>query len=132
MSYTQTTATPPVASLRRPQTSPRSPLTSVRNIVAAWKERTPALGSDKNKNGTAAVSAPSPLAEGDSSEGLFSLRKRAERGEARLREQITGSMYETPRRSSGSGGSGGAVVPPPFDMAELSGFARGSQEVSKR
>ncbi|KIM71368.1 hypothetical protein PILCRDRAFT_17136, partial [Piloderma croceum F 1598] len=47
-SYTPTsstiTSTTPT-NLRRPQTqtqtSPRSPLTSVRNIVAAWKERTP-------------------------------------------------------------------------------------------
>ena len=37
--FTRTSVTPP-SELRRPQTSPQSPLASVRNIVALWKECT--------------------------------------------------------------------------------------------
>jgi hypothetical protein len=164
-SYTATNTTytnltnPTTASLRQPQqpaSTLRSPLTSVRNIVAAWKDRTPlskrksggidtrktspsasssALGSDL---GTEYVSEyvsefASEFAPRDMDEGLFSLRRRAERGTARLREQATGlrDPLETPRKaSSGSNlGSGlGVNVPPPFDMSEL-GSSHGSQEV---
>ncbi|KAA1474371.1 hypothetical protein DENSPDRAFT_882747 [Dentipellis sp. KUC8613] len=59
------TATPAAPGLRRPQTSPRSPLTSVRNIVAAWKERAPPGKSSAISPGQQGVSAsrqtePSP------------------------------------------------------------------------
>ena len=43
------------APLKNTNTSPRSPLTSVRNIVAAWKERTPGIGkvkSDSSEGGS--------------------------------------------------------------------------------
>jgi hypothetical protein len=53
------TVTPTASPLRRPQTSPRSPLTSVRNMVAALKERTPAKLSPKSSPGSA-TSASSP------------------------------------------------------------------------
>jgi hypothetical protein len=36
-----TDTTPQGTSLRRPQASPRSPLSSVRNVVAAWRSRSP-------------------------------------------------------------------------------------------
>ncbi|KAF8545921.1 hypothetical protein OG21DRAFT_1528170, partial [Imleria badia] len=52
---------PTVSPLRQPQTSPRSPLASVRNIVAAWKERTPALGKAKSST----ISPVSPVIKPD-------------------------------------------------------------------
>ncbi|KAI0772885.1 hypothetical protein BD413DRAFT_474004 [Trametes elegans] len=133
-----TTATPTASSLRRPQTSPRSPLTSVRNIVAAWKERTPSLGKSVRSN----TASPSP----EHGEGLFSLRRRAERGSARLRDRaLSGAVDESGRRVDVGGGydaemstSGDAslstsgVLPPPFDLSELGQFAGAGdmQEVS--
>ncbi|KAH9854567.1 hypothetical protein C2E23DRAFT_867187 [Lenzites betulinus] len=122
-----TTATPTASSLRRPQTSPRSPLTSVRNIVAAWKERTPSLGKSIRSNNT----SPSPT-HGD---GLFSLRRRAERGNARLRDRAFGGLDESGRRVEGGAydaemstsgdasfsASGG--LPPAFDLSELGQYA---------
>ncbi|EGO01064.1 hypothetical protein SERLA73DRAFT_151625 [Serpula lacrymans var. lacrymans S7.3] len=121
--------TPTNSSLRRPQTSPRSPLTSVRNIVAAWKERTPTL----DKSGKPTRAAPTSTPRG---EGLFSLRKRAERGENRLRGMaLSGNLAaESSRNNHGhpstprSVRSGSSGIPPPFDMAELGAYARNSQE----
>lgn len=46
----QTTLRRSTAPLNDTNTSPRSPLTSVRNIVAAWKERTPGLGKVKSES----------------------------------------------------------------------------------
>ncbi|EIW53325.1 uncharacterized protein TRAVEDRAFT_108253, partial [Trametes versicolor FP-101664 SS1] len=131
-----TTATPTASSLRRPQTSPRSPLTSVRNIVAAWKERTPSLGKSVRSNNT----SPSPT-QGD---GLFSLRRRAERGNARLRDRAFGGLDESGRRVEGGGYdaemstsgdasmSGSGALPPAFDLSELGQYANAgdAQEVS--
>ncbi|KAG6841362.1 hypothetical protein C0991_011905 [Blastosporella zonata] len=66
--YTDTftgTSVTPTSTLRRPQTSPRSPLTSVRNIVALWKERTPSKSrSPKKSAGSAGSISPPPEAEG--------------------------------------------------------------------
>ncbi|KZT26003.1 hypothetical protein NEOLEDRAFT_1177827 [Neolentinus lepideus HHB14362 ss-1] len=106
--YTTTTP-PPTSSLRHPQTSPCSLLTSVRNLVAAWKERTPR-------------------------EGLFSVRRRAERGQAQLREWAYKSVRGEGERETICTGRGeqseSALLPPPCDIAELCIHARGSQEVS--
>ncbi|OSD01052.1 hypothetical protein PYCCODRAFT_1436831 [Trametes coccinea BRFM310] len=127
-----TTATPTASSLRRPQTSPRSPLTSVRNIVAAWKERTPSLGKSIRSNTT----SPSPT----QGEGLFSLRRRAERGNARLRERALNGMdesgrivergYEGESTSGDASMSASSVLPPAFDLSELGQYANagGTQE----
>ncbi|TBU45494.1 hypothetical protein BD309DRAFT_1017792 [Dichomitus squalens] len=134
------TATPTASSLRRPQTSPRSPLTSVRNIVAAWKERTPSLG----KSVRSAATSPSPTQGG---EGLFSLRRRAERGAARLRDHALGGVDEHGRPIGGGAGgesvvdaglstSGDAtlstsgMLPATFDIEELGQYASagGTQE----
>lgn len=139
-----TTATPTASSLRRPQTSPRSPLTSVRNIVAAWKERTPSLSKSVRSTAT----SPSPTQGGD---GLFSLRRRAERGAARLRDDALGAVDEQGRpieggaegESVGDAGlstSGDAtlstsgMLPATFDIEELGQYASagGTQEVSCR
>ncbi|KAF9233907.1 hypothetical protein BU15DRAFT_79651 [Melanogaster broomeanus] len=119
--------TPTVSSLRRPQTSPRSPLTSVRNIVAAWKERTPSLGKPQSST-ESTVSPPTKI------EGLFSLRRRASRAENRPRERASGSRpslenvnngnnYPTTPKSVSS-----SIIPPPFDMTELGAYARDSRE----
>ncbi|EIN14499.1 hypothetical protein PUNSTDRAFT_140778, partial [Punctularia strigosozonata HHB-11173 SS5] len=124
---TSSTATPTATGLRRPQTSPRSPLTSVRNIVAAWKQRTPSLGTGKGLK----KDSPSPTRD----EGLFSLRRRAERGEARLREEAlqerrSGPSLREPAGRSEMASFGSAVIPPAFDISELGAYAnaRGSQE----
>jgi hypothetical protein len=42
-SFTNTSTTTQGTSLRRPQTLPRSSLSSVRNVVAAWKSRSPSI-----------------------------------------------------------------------------------------
>ncbi len=124
-----TTATPTASSLRRPQTSPRSPLTSVRNIVAAWKERTPSLSKSIRSNTT----SPSPT-PGD---GLFSVRRRASRGGALPRDRrIDETGRSTGAQSTIDASSGDALstsgVLPTFDIAELGQFASagGAQEVS--
>ncbi|KAI0698971.1 hypothetical protein C8T65DRAFT_558944, partial [Cerioporus squamosus] len=124
-----TTATPTASSLRRPQTSPRSPLTSVRNIVAAWKERTPSLSKSMRSNTT----SPSPT-QGD---GLFSVRRRADRGGARLRDRgVDEAGRSTGAQSAVDASSGDALstsgLLPTFDIDELGQFANagGAQEVS--
>ncbi|EMD36982.1 hypothetical protein CERSUDRAFT_95250 [Gelatoporia subvermispora B] len=133
-----TSATPTTTSLRRPQTSPRSPLTSVRNIVAAWKERTPSLG---NKSARSNTTSPSPT-RGD---GLFSIRRRADRGAIRLRDRALKSpqggrkpgepsQREAQGRIGGRSGRGSLstseLMPPPFDLDELDKYAntKGTQE----
>lgn len=130
---TTTTATPTISSLRRPQTSPRSPLTSVRNIVAAWKERTPSL----SKSVRSSASSPSPSQSQSQNEGLFSVRRRAERGSVRLRERALQRRLSDPLPPdpdadvlSGSG-SGSGAQPPPLDIAELRQYAniKSTQEV---
>ncbi|KII91823.1 hypothetical protein PLICRDRAFT_38680 [Plicaturopsis crispa FD-325 SS-3] len=115
--FTASSNVTPTASLRRPQTSPRSPLTSVRNIVAAWKERTPT---------------------NDRGDGLFSVRRRASRGGARLRESALAeaSARSPPQHDTGGGrpmtpsggSSSGGMLPPPFDISELGAYSRGSAE----
>ncbi|KAF8058557.1 hypothetical protein FPV67DRAFT_1455106 [Lyophyllum atratum] len=63
------TSMTPVSTLRRPQTSPRSPPTSVCNIVAPRKEHTPSMSRSPGKypdHGSATSASPPP-----DSEGLF-------------------------------------------------------------
>lgn len=55
-SFTNTCATTQITSLKRPQTSPRSPLNSVRNVVAAWKIRSPSI--DKSSQVSATDTTP--------------------------------------------------------------------------
>ncbi|KAI1786928.1 hypothetical protein LXA43DRAFT_897069 [Ganoderma leucocontextum] len=132
-----TSTATPTSSLRRPQTSPRSPLTSVRNIVAAWKERTPSLG----QSARSAATTPSPT-QGE--EGLFSLRRRAERGAARLRDRALGEVDEhgmpvNVGDDAGASTSGdqtlstSEMLPATFDIEELGQYANAgsTQEVSR-
>ena len=131
-SFTNTSATTQGTSLRRPQASPRSPLSSVRNVVAAWKSRSPSI--DKSSQVSATDTTPE--------EGFFSIRRRAERGFQRERASIGGEsgpstfrrsgpsqeVPSTPRTRTSLTPSG--IVSPPFDLTELGTFAKGSEEVS--
>jgi hypothetical protein len=129
--FTNTSATSQGTPLRRPQTSPRSPLSSVRNIVAAWKSRSPSI--DKSSQVSAVDTTPE--------EGFFSIRRQAERGFQRERASMSGpgtsrrslqdqEVPSTPRTNTSLTPSG--IVPPPFDLTELGTFAKGSEEVSAR
>jgi hypothetical protein len=111
----------------------------VRNIVAAWKDRSPAGARPKPGarapasvvSSQASLEEPSLTGTGD---GLFSLRRRAERGSMRLRDRASVASrdsFETPRRASGPSEGEGALLPPPFDITELGGGVRGSQEVTQ-
>jgi hypothetical protein len=81
--FTRTSVTPP-SGLRRPQTSPRSPLASVRNIVALWKEHTPAAAARLGeKLPVESVSSVFPPVD---TGGLRGVRRRVEGARARLRE----------------------------------------------
>ncbi|KIK92900.1 hypothetical protein PAXRUDRAFT_549188 [Paxillus rubicundulus Ve08.2h10] len=119
--------TPTVSPLRRPQTSPRSPLTSVRNIVAAWKERTPSLGKTQSST-ESTVSIPGKT------EGLFSLRRRASRAENHSRERVANSQPSSENINNGNNhpttpkSINNSIIPPPFDMTELGAYARDSRE----
>ncbi|KAG1776463.1 hypothetical protein EV702DRAFT_335147 [Suillus placidus] len=134
---TQTALRRSTAPLNETNTSPRSPLTSVRNIVAAWKERTPGLGKVKSESSEGGSELSPPGAS--KMEGLFSLRRRASRQGPR------GQPPVTPDRNGGRGNVGGSnrnrenegitssgnnvmrrrvsstssMIPPPFDMTDL-------------
>ena len=82
------TVTPTASSIRRPQRSPRSPTTSVRNIVSAWKERTPSLSKSK-------APSSSPPASG---EGLF--RRRSDRMSAPLDPRRNRALPSIPAEPS--------------------------------
>jgi hypothetical protein len=115
-------------------------LTSVRNIVAAWKSRSPSI--DKSSQLSSSKSPTDATPE----EGFFSVRRRAERGFQRERASMgsnsgsgtfrrSDSPYDqedvnrpsTPRTNTSLTPSG--IVPPPFDLTELGAFAKSSQEV---
>ncbi|KAG1819261.1 uncharacterized protein BJ212DRAFT_1345067, partial [Suillus subaureus] len=134
---TQTALRRSTAPLNEVNTSPRSPLTSVRNIVAAWKERTPGLGKVKSESSEGGSELSPPGAS--KMEGLFSLRRRASRQGPR------GQPPVTPDRNGGKGNVGGtsrnrenegitssgnnvirrrvsstsSLIPPPFDMTDM-------------
>ncbi|KAH9053604.1 hypothetical protein EDB87DRAFT_1569203 [Lactarius vividus] len=137
---TDTDTTPQGTSLKRPQASPRSPLSSVRNVVAAWKSRSPSFDESSR------VSSNKSSTEVTPDEGFFSVRRRVERGSQRERAAMGGESGSSTFRTSDSLHSQGdvnvpstprtstsfvsSVVPPPFDLAELGTFAKGNQEVS--
>lgn len=122
---TSSAISPTVSPLRRPQTSPRSPLMSVRNIVAAWKERTPALGNTANSSTESAVS---PVVK---PERIFGLRRRASRVEREQQStsENTGNVHNPPTTPKSVNSS---IIPPPFDMTDLGAYARDSREVCAR
>ena len=128
-----TSTTPPVSILRRPQTSPRSPLTSVRNIVAAWKERTPSLSKTPRTPTESTTSPPSKVGRSGGLDRVFSLRRRGERSDLHSRHQngqFESGDADSSHRPTTPKSMASSIIPPPFDMTELGGYARDSREVS--
>jgi hypothetical protein len=114
-----TTQTETTSTLRRPQTSPRSPLVSVRNIVNLWKDQTPTRrGKSPTSHGS---ESPPPQSEsGDG--GLFGIRRSAS---ARLRgHRRNGSGDDGDGADSMSATSAQNSIA--IDVAELSRFVGGS------
>ena len=127
--FTRTSVTPP-SGLRRPQTSPRSPLASVRNIVALWKERTPAAARPGEKSAAESVSSVSPPLDTD---GLRGVRRRVEGARARMREaRAANNPPVTPTRLEGDSTDNGRnnTFPPGIDISELTGYAKSKDPVS--
>jgi hypothetical protein len=130
----------PTSGLRRPQTSPRSPLTSVRNIVNLWKERTPAAGRTGEKSAPGSTSSVSPpQAISPENDGLYGIRRRVEGARARLREAraVSNPAQTNTRPIPGDNGDSASirsgrsgVFPPGFDMNELSNYAQTAEPVS--
>jgi hypothetical protein len=89
--FTDTSATTQGTALRRPQTSPHSPLSSVRNILAAWKSRSPSI--DKLLQVSPTDTTPE--------EGFFSIRRRASRGFQQERASMGGESGTGTFRTSG-------------------------------
>ena len=111
-------ATPP-SELRRPQTSPRSPLASVRNIVALWKERTSAGVAES-------VSSVSSSAGKDDLQGI---RRGVEDTHARLREtQAVSNPLATPATPMDSPRN--STFPPAIHISELHRYSHSSDPVS--
>lgn len=126
---TFTRTTPNASPLRRPQTSPRSPLTSVRNIVALWKERTPTRDSK--------VIAPRSPSSPQENDGLFGIRRRVQRAGVRLRENnlrnedsATPHVISTPENTNARD-SRSSVLPPGFDVGEFSPYTQTDEAVSR-
>lgn len=125
----------PTSGLRRPQTSPRSPLASVRNIVALWKERTPAAGLPGEKSAPGSVSSISPPRTGEN-DSFHGVRRRVEGARAMLREsRMVSNPPATPVRPPVEDTSDNAslrrsgVFPPGFDMTELTSYAQSKEPV---
>ena len=138
---TDTLTRTPTSGLRRPQTSPRSPLTSVRNIVNLWKERTPAAGRTGEKSAPGSISSVSPSqVASPENDGLYGIRRRVEGARARLREaRAISNPAPAPARPTSGGDNGDSasirsgrsgVFPPGFDMNELTNYAQTSEPVS--
>ena len=104
------TGTPTASPLRRPQTSPRSPLTSVRNIVAAWKERTPLAKQSPKSPVPGSVTSSSPPPDGV---GHVGLRRRPGRIGTRARGPTPQSLEDAP-----------------FDVTDLTPYTKGNAKVS--
>ena len=123
-SYNTSSTATPTSALRRSVVT-RSPLTTVRNTINAWKESKPVKRDEKSA---------------DNGDGLFSIRRRAERGSIRLSdhalrgprdlrsEPVERELPATPK--TGSETTSG-LLPPQFDVSELGNYANagGNQEV---
>lgn len=122
--FTGTSTTPtrtPTSTLRRPQTSPRSPLASVRNIVALWKERTPTRSPAKSAT-TASAGSVSPPPQQTSEavpQGLFGIRRSAS---ARLRAQRAAEGGQEGVEPLEPTPSGQSPLRPGSDVSELGRF----------
>ena len=119
---TSSTATP-ASTLRRPSAN-RSPLSTVRNTINAWKESKPAKRDEKST---------------DNEDGLFSIRRRGDRGSIRQRDHALRGPRDThsiadrelPATPNSGTGTTGGLLPPPFDVSELGNYVSpgGDQEV---
>ena len=91
------------SALRKPQTSPRSPLASVRNIVAQWKERTPAERKSQSPGSAASLSPPLKAGQRERDDGLRGLRRNLEGARERLIQSraVSGGAGTSSRPPSG-------------------------------
>ena len=127
----------PTSTLGKSQSPPRSPISSARNIVARWKERTPASVRTGASSGSAGspLATPSTLSHEDSRSGI---RRRVGGARARLRQShvagpsanpvqpISQEVQDTASVNSGRSGA----FPPGFDLSEFSSYARSNDPVS--
>lgn len=112
MTFTDTSVTP-TSTLRRPQqTSPRSPLTSVRNIIALWKERTPSISRPAGMTSAVGSAGVSPLPEA---------------GRTRRMQNGNGKEPVTPTRNDRTKS---AQPSPGLDVADLLPYAQSTEAVS--
>lgn len=122
---TRTSITPP-STLHRPQAISRSPLTSVRNIVALWKERTPTLSRPSAKSSVAgSMTSSSPPV--NSPVGL-GRPPRLDETNSRHRDLLIPPKHDAEATSIRSVRSTG--VPPDFDAEELSPYTQSNEAVS--
>ena len=127
--FTCTSVTPP-SGLCRPQTSPRSPLASVRNIVTLWKECTPAAVRAGEKSVAELISTVSPPLGPD---GLQGIQRRVEGAHARLREaRAVSNPPVTPIRPENDSADNrrSSAFPPGIDISKLPGYAKSNDPVS--
>ena len=116
--------------LRRLQTTPRSPLASVRNLVSAWKEKAPASRSGEDK-----LSDTNSNSFYTDKEGLHGIRRRVQRAGARLRESGGLSDIITPRRNINSNSNGDSLSDPSealplgFDLRQFSPYTQSAEAV---
>ena len=122
---TRTSITPP-STLHRPQTISRSPLTSVRNIVALWKERTPTFSRPSAKSSVAgSMTSASP--PGNSPVG-FGRPPRLDETNGHGRDLPIPPKRDAEATSIRSVRSAG--IPPVFDAEELSPYTQSNEAVS--
>ncbi|KAI0692708.1 hypothetical protein BC835DRAFT_31415 [Cytidiella melzeri] len=107
--------TPSAYSLRRPQTSPRSPITQVTNIVAAWKGKTPVL----SKVGRTSLTSSPALSDGG--RRRRSITPRTVSAKARRVSDVSSDagVLQTPISTGSEQVNATAVLPPPFDASEF-------------
>ena len=138
--YTHSAVTPS-STLRKPQSTSRSPINSLRNIVTLWKQCTPAA-TRTEKSSVSPSSPPPPPLLPSHNDGPYHIRRWVEGARARLRESRgMGPSNVTPVRppsqevadtasikSIKSGKSG--IFPPGFDLNEFSSYAQSKEPVS--
>ncbi|KAK7678727.1 hypothetical protein QCA50_018309 [Cerrena zonata] len=117
--YTQT-----ASSLRRPQASPRSPLSAVRNIMQKWREQTPSLAKTARSSTT-----PSP--EGGMRRGSRRTRDRAMDSARRVSASSVPDDDDRSMRSDSDIHSVSDELPPPFDLAALGQYAGTTSEPTR-
>ena len=103
-------------SLRRPQASPRSPITQVTNIVAAWKGKTPVF----SKAGRTSLTPPP--GPSDSNRRRHSNTPRTPRPKSRRVSDVSSSDASSVQHAQHTGSSqmgGNTLLPPPFDASEF-------------